>query len=366
MTPPRYATASSMPCAWTWLVPDLGSHVTHAYVAEVLSVAPSKWYLTGFLVPYEAPADQRSDDDSDDGLDQVNRAVEGDDDNTPEATSARKAFFPSSMGLSVLVPRDTTKLQVRISWADYAPMVEGEGDTAERCFWRRGNRERVTLKARAALVHVCWAGGDFPREAEVPVALEEGDPESTDIPDVEGLKVVVSVRPDGRHRPCPGRLPVGLRFPGQPAAAGARHDPRCCLCLSGRAVVARREALRCPVQTCGAGTATTGTRRWPTSSTPTPMEYAVGHNISAVAVIDADRPLSAGADRLDAHRRCGKGGTGQPLRCGAGDGRPGGRGVGRGHPGHGGADDYRATRSGLTVSSAGSQMTRRGRRSAAT
>ena len=113
-----------------------------AYTAEVLPVAPSKWYLTGFLVPYEAPADQRSDDDSDDALDQVDRAVEGDDDNAPEATSARKAFFPSSMGLSVLVPRDTTKLQVRISWADYAPMVEGEGDKARRCFWRRGNRER--------------------------------------------------------------------------------------------------------------------------------------------------------------------------------------------------------------------------------
>ena len=27
-----------------------------AYTAEVLPVAPSKWYLTGFLVPHEAPA----------------------------------------------------------------------------------------------------------------------------------------------------------------------------------------------------------------------------------------------------------------------------------------------------------------------
>ena len=92
------------------------------YTAEALPVAPSKWYLTGFLVPHEAPADQRSDDDSDDGLDQVDPAVEGDDDNAPEATSARKAFFPSSMGLSVLVPRDTTVLQLRIAWADYVPI----------------------------------------------------------------------------------------------------------------------------------------------------------------------------------------------------------------------------------------------------
>ena len=111
--------------------PRPGEPRDDAYIAEVLPVAPSNWYLTGFLVPYEAPADQRSDDDSDDALDQVERAVEGDDDNAPEAASARKAFFPSSMGLSVLVPRDTTELQVRISWADYAPMVEGEGDKAD-------------------------------------------------------------------------------------------------------------------------------------------------------------------------------------------------------------------------------------------
>ena len=110
--------------------PRPGEPRDDAYIAEVLPVAPSKWYLTGFLVPYEVPADQRSDDDSDDALDQVDRAVEGDDDNAPEATSARKAFFPSSMGLSVLASGDTTKLQVRISWADYAPLVEGEGDKA--------------------------------------------------------------------------------------------------------------------------------------------------------------------------------------------------------------------------------------------
>ena len=36
------------------------------YREEVLPISPSKWYLTGFLVPYEAPVDQRSDDDGDD------------------------------------------------------------------------------------------------------------------------------------------------------------------------------------------------------------------------------------------------------------------------------------------------------------
>ena len=46
--------------------PRPGERGHAAYTAEILPVAPSKWYLTGFLVPHEAPADQRSDDDSDD------------------------------------------------------------------------------------------------------------------------------------------------------------------------------------------------------------------------------------------------------------------------------------------------------------
>lgn len=69
----------------------------------MLPIAQSKWYLAGFLVPYEAPADHRADDDGDDQLDQIGRRIEADDDNTPEAASARKAFFPSWMGLSVLL-----------------------------------------------------------------------------------------------------------------------------------------------------------------------------------------------------------------------------------------------------------------------
>ena len=165
-----------MLCAWTWLAPDPANRATPPTSAEVLPVAPSKWYLTGFLVPYEAPADQRSDDDSDDALDQVDRAVEGDDDNVPEATSARKAFFPSSMGLSVLVPRDTTKLQVRISWADYAPMVEGEGDKAGGASGGEATESGETEgESDPGARFLGWRR--LPRAAEVAVTLQEGDPD---------------------------------------------------------------------------------------------------------------------------------------------------------------------------------------------
>ena len=120
--------------------PRPGEPGRDAYAEEVLPVAPSKWYLTGFLVPYEAPAQQRADDDSDDTLDQVDRPVEGDDDSAPEATSARKAFFPSSMGLSVLVARNTAELQVRVTWADYAQVIDEDGDRAENGAGGEGSR----------------------------------------------------------------------------------------------------------------------------------------------------------------------------------------------------------------------------------
>jgi hypothetical protein len=153
------------------------------YQHEVLPIAPSKWYLTGFLVPYEAPLTHRSDDDGDDSIDQPGRVIEGDDDTAPEQASARKAFFPSSMGLSVLVARDTAQLRVRVAWGDYLPLqvaAEAGGerevdDSRPRRHWQRQ-----------------------PGEAEVIVSIGTGDqPERTEVPGSDGLQVVVSVRQTG-------------------------------------------------------------------------------------------------------------------------------------------------------------------------
>src|SRR5437763_2291878 len=72
--------------------------------AEVLPQAPSRWYLTGFLVPLEAGEAQKSDATAQDDLDFAASDGEAtDDDVTPEPPAARRAFFPSSIGLSLLV-----------------------------------------------------------------------------------------------------------------------------------------------------------------------------------------------------------------------------------------------------------------------
>ena len=60
------------------------------YAEEILPSSPSKWYLTGFLIPFEAPASQRSDDDADDQIDQAGRSKEAEDDAPPEPASARR------------------------------------------------------------------------------------------------------------------------------------------------------------------------------------------------------------------------------------------------------------------------------------
>ncbi len=94
------------------LVDVLARDLVGAEPTEVLSVAPSRWYLTGFLVPHQAPIDVREDPDPEEGL--ANEADEGsgDDAAPPEIASARKAFFPSSIGLSVLVPASTRALAI--------------------------------------------------------------------------------------------------------------------------------------------------------------------------------------------------------------------------------------------------------------
>lgn len=86
---------------------------------EVLPTAPSKWYLTGFLVPRHAPAQQREDDTGDDELDEVHRIAPGDDETTPERGAAKRGYFPSSMGLSLLAAPATDSLGVEVHWGDY-------------------------------------------------------------------------------------------------------------------------------------------------------------------------------------------------------------------------------------------------------
>jgi hypothetical protein len=71
-------------------------------ISEILNIAPSRWYLTGFLVPWNAPASQKQDQEDTQGELEVGEAGSGgdEDDSTPEPPAARRGHFPSSIGLS--------------------------------------------------------------------------------------------------------------------------------------------------------------------------------------------------------------------------------------------------------------------------
>jgi hypothetical protein len=147
---------------------------------EVLSQAPSRWYLTGFLVPIDASEEQKVDESATEEVDELNDAGGTDDALTPEPAAARRALFPSSIGLSMLVPKEAKELRVTVRWGDYRPLQQPDGDGHEGADapgmprgWQRTERvEEVTLR--------------------LPVSQQS---EEYNVPNSAGLKLALSVRP---------------------------------------------------------------------------------------------------------------------------------------------------------------------------
>ena len=187
---------------------------------EVLTgVAPSTWYLTGFLGPRRATgverrfaavvgsnaAKEKVAEEAAEAQIEVLQSSESlsevasgrrdaQDDANPEAPPAR-SFEASSLGLTVLLPRDARQLQARVTWGDYVtePRLDDavflkveRGDDAAKApsrnelDWRRIPREeRLTLDLRP---------GDGPQRVLIPESAAPMAPGG-------GLELVVSARP---------------------------------------------------------------------------------------------------------------------------------------------------------------------------
>ncbi|HEY9817239.1 MAG TPA: DISARM system helicase DrmA [Candidatus Obscuribacterales bacterium] len=154
-----------------------------AHAQEILDQTPSKWYLTGFLAPFGAPPDVRSDDDADDDIPEaVSQNDSSEDSKTPEKAAARKALFPSSMGLSFLLSGKTTTLDAQVSWGDYIPLESEEEDLDDD----QGKSKR---KKKAEY----WQR--VPHQTTLTIPIEERpEPFAIDIPDGSGLNLVVTCR----------------------------------------------------------------------------------------------------------------------------------------------------------------------------
>ena len=169
---------------------------------EILPQAPSRWYLTGFLVPLEASEAQKSDETADDDLDAA--AGGGDsavDDTTPEPPASRRAYFPSSVGLSFLVSNQTRQLRVEASWGDYRAEPLGAPDDGEESS-APDVSGRIPLRWRRAARCV---------EMILNLPNETGRAVEHDIPNSQGLRVAVSVRPVQALGVAAGMVPDGTR-----------------------------------------------------------------------------------------------------------------------------------------------------------
>jgi hypothetical protein len=155
---------------------------------EVLTQTPSRWYLTGFLVPTDADEEQRCDPTSSDEMDQTPAVANVDENETPEKSAARRSYLPSSMGISVLFPAGATELDAVVRYGEYM-RIEHDGGYSGPQHWQR-----------------------VPREEIIPVKISGKVPGSGVVPvsNSRGVELVWSIRgvPDAG---VDGGLPKGTR-----------------------------------------------------------------------------------------------------------------------------------------------------------
>ena len=120
----------------------IGPPANHELAGERIPgwVRPSNWYLTGFLVPTDAPPEQSADADEEEELDETPATAGLAEESAADRRSARRSFFPSSIGVSVLVAANVEKLNVTARWGDYA-LADSEEDGSKP--WQRTPNEVV-------------------------------------------------------------------------------------------------------------------------------------------------------------------------------------------------------------------------------
>lgn len=198
----------------------------HAFAYELLPDAPSRWYLTGFLVPSEAPVEQKTDETSNEEIDSGGDTQGMDDASPPDRAAARKSLLPSSMGLSVLVPPGVDALQVIVAWGDYlyegATSEPGDAGAAAETAAELHDKPvdagsdgagAVSLSNPPAAQPSTKGYRRQPHEETVPVPLPPagGKPREFPVPNSGGLTLSVTVRAVATAGYAASRLPAGTR-----------------------------------------------------------------------------------------------------------------------------------------------------------
>jgi len=184
--------------------PDNG----HAFAHELLPESPTRWYLTGFLVPRHAPEEQRADPQAADEIDTGDDA-DSDDDAPPDRTAAKKSYLPSSLGLSFLVDPDADSLEAEVAWGDYSYEGAEDEPPPEQEFEGDDDAEAADTPAAAA-AHSTLKGyrrKPFTETLTLTLPAIGGEPAEVQVPNSRGLMLVVTCR----AVPASAPLPAGTR-----------------------------------------------------------------------------------------------------------------------------------------------------------
>ncbi|MEN9358920.1 MAG: hypothetical protein RL095_455 [Verrucomicrobiota bacterium] len=190
----------------------VGPDNEHPFAKELIPESPTRWYLCGFLMPKDTPAEQRSTADADDEIDSAPVSPNADDAGPMDRGAGGKSLFPASFGLSLLLPEKVKELEVQVDWGDYhfegegeAPAddgTEGEGNTPS--FEETGGevREDVKGKNKGFRRH--------PQTRRFSLKLN-GELISHAVPDSGGLRLEGVLRSPQQDWEGEGKLPKGVR-----------------------------------------------------------------------------------------------------------------------------------------------------------
>src|SRR5436853_54166 len=195
----------------------VGPSNDHAFAQELLPEPPTRWYLTGFLVPSDAPADQRTDETATDEIDAAGDTDGTDDADAPDRAPAQIRYLPSSMGLSVLVDPGIATLEATVSWGDY--VYEAGEQSAEEAGTDSSEDKIDSRQGEAASD---GQDGDkmkkppgyrrVPRSETVSLELPATmTPVEFRVPSADGLVLVATVRSVSAAAVGARRLPSGAR-----------------------------------------------------------------------------------------------------------------------------------------------------------
>ncbi len=231
----------------------VGPWAGHELAEERLQgrVRPSNWYLTGFLIPSGTAPERSADADEDDDMGgEIPESAGLAEESNEERKAAKKGFFPSSMGLSFLVPKETRAIAVIVRWGDYEHAAIEGTDHKPLSVWQR-----------------------HPLEAAVTVPLTGASDPVHNVPDSAGLQLHVVERLISASD-LEGHLPPGTRsvsvFPvNHRAPIGPERKLPTSPTSSNPSSRCEATAPSCRGRTCAVRALQSGTSRWLIFTTPT-------------------------------------------------------------------------------------------------